>query len=393
MNNIYLNIDQYLKHQMSSGLAITFGNDKNIQYIYKGRKNEDDNINGINQFVNENTLFDLSSVSKFFTLIIVMKCVENGILNLKDKIAVCDPRFIHLGQLSIEDILSYQVEIRTSSRIENCQNIKEVEELLLNATYLENKGIYSDLPAMILKMIVEHVTSYKFYDLIKEWILETCQMKNTFIHIPECRVQDCISNNYEMRIVNNQLIVFDNILPGVCNDGKARLFHDNEFAGHAGLFSTIQDMGKLCQCFLNEKLLKKETIEQISINRTGTKIDENKYTKYFGYLCYVKHPVRRDSEVHPLLSDNAFAFGGYTGNQLTIDFNNKVFLFMAANRCHHRVTQIIPISDIDKYVKEEGEKEYIYFDDQKYLYSKNFVYKRDDYVINPIVEYLIKNKE
>ena len=86
---------------------------------------------------------------------------------------------------------------------------------------MNNVRVYGDLPTMILRIIVEKVTKCDFWYLIHKYILDPCETKNTFIYIPQDRLQDCISNNYEMRIINNELKVFDTISLGKCNDSKA----------------------------------------------------------------------------------------------------------------------------------------------------------------------------
>jgi hypothetical protein len=100
-------------------------------------------------------------------------------------------------------------------------------------------------------------------------------------------------------------------------------------------------------------------------------------------MCYSKNPVERDSEVNHFLSGSAFALGGYTGNQLTIDNTNQVFIFMASNRCHNRVTSIIG-EDCQNACGKDGYVEWN--DGNKYLYNKDYVYERDPYVIEPAIK-------
>lgn len=375
-----------------SCIGVCYGNIQNSYFEYTGYQSNvalenGDFINRNGLPVNEKSIFDLSSVSKFFTIIVVLKTIEQGYLSFDDTIDKLDERFINLKEISIGDLLSYQVELRTSRRIEECSSIEEIESLLFNCTYLKNIGVYSDIPAMVVRIIVEKVMNKDFYLLIKEWILIPASMNNTYIKIPEDKLTDTVSNNYEIRIIDNSLIIDSNIERGICNDPKARVFAGEKFAGHAGIFSTIEDMNKLCRSFLDGKLLSEKYINMIGENKTGKLLDNGKYRKYLGYLSYSKHPVRMDSEVHPLLSDHTIAFGGYTGNQLTIDPINNVYLFMAANRCHYSVTQIIPASSIKEYICDN--ENYVIYNNKKYKYTKNFIYLRDDYVINPIINFLI----
>ena len=158
--------------------------------------------------------------------------------------------------------------------------------------------------------------------------------------------------------------------------------------GHAGLFSTAGDMAKLAIALMEEKVLSIENLKKIGINRTGKMIGENDVTQFHGYLCYSKNPIEMNSEVNHFLSGNAFALGGYTGNQLTIDIENGVYVFFASNRCHNRVTNITGASEEDYvqngYVKWKGGK--------SYKYNKKYAYDRDDCVMKPAVKLALKYK-
>ncbi|WP_162607031.1 serine hydrolase domain-containing protein [Thomasclavelia spiroformis] len=369
--------------RMASALCVTFGNENNDYFYCGGRLAEDD----INK-TNINSIFDLSSISKFFTLIIVFKVIELGMLSLDDTITDIDQRFINLNSITIGDLLSYQFELKTSERLEKCSNIEELEHLLFNVTFSQNKGIYSDIPAMIIRILIEKIMNEDFFSLIEKWIIKPCKLENTYINIPDDMLSNTVSNNFEHRIIKNRFITYDHITRGICNDGKSQVFKNIKFAGHAGIFSSISDMSKLCKKFLNYELLSKKNVFSLGINRTGEKINGN-YTKFFGYLCYSKHPIRIYSEVNHQLSEKTIAFGGYTGNQLTIDPVNNIYIFMAANRCHNRVTQIIPKADSNKYIKMMNGSKTIQHQGITYIYTKDFVYARDENVIDPIVEYLL----
>lgn len=90
--------------------------------------------------------------------------------------------------------------------------------------------------------------------------------------------------------------VIRDIFKGMVNDGKARKLEKwcQRLYGHAGLFSTAADMGKFASMMLSGNLLDSQFV-------------------------------------------NKFALGGYTGNQLTIDYRNQLYIFMASNRCHNRI--------------------------------------------------------
>jgi len=376
--------------QYVTGIGVTFGSPSEYFFEFEGTTHDKNIIAKECESVDKDTIFDLSSISKFFTLIIVLKCVELGYFSLNTELGNLDNRFVNLKDITVDELLSYQKEIKTKKRLEGCLSITEVENLLFTATYENKIGIYSDLPAMIVRIIVEKVVGIDFYELIEEWIFKPCTMHDTYLKIPKDKINQTMSNNFERRIINGKMVVFDDIDTGVCNDGKARIFNGEKFAGHAGLFSSVDDMRKLCIHFLEGNLLNKESMDLLRHNKTGHRLPDGNYTRYFGYLCYKKHPIRELSEVHPALSDSAFAFGGYTGNQLTIDVEKKLFVFMASNRCHNTVTQIIPLDDIEKYVLVSNDKESVKYDGFEFPFTKNYVYKRDSYIMDPIILFLTR---
>lgn len=50
---------------------------------------------------------------------------------------------------------------------------------------------------------------------------------------------------------------------------------------------------------------------------------------------------------------------------------NKIFLFMASNRCHNRITKIEPVQNSNSSMVK-------WDDGSKYIVSQNFVYDKDE---------------
>ena len=72
--------------------------------------------------------------------------------------------------------------------------------------------------------------------------------------------------------------------------------------------------------------------------------------------------------------------GGYTGNYLTIDFENKIFLFIGSNRCHNRIT-----------ISESDEQKQLWDDGKYYICSKRFAWERDA-IVHKILDLMIQLK-
>lgn len=56
-------------------------------------------------------------------------------------------------------------------------------------------------------------------------------------------------------------------------------------------------MVRFAQALLSGELIRRETLCEIGVNRTGFSHGDGTYRQYLGYLCFAKHPLQRLSEV------------------------------------------------------------------------------------------------
>ncbi len=372
------------EQKQSPGLVLSFGTMKHKELVFLGNQQELDDEGNSNIIpMQKDSIFDMASITKIFTCLSVLKLADMNVLKLSDNVFELDNRFIHLGGITIEDLLSFKVPLKTADRIENAQSLEQAEKLVFEIKPNQTQTrLYSDMGAMVLKYIIEHLTGQTYYDFVRQHILNPCNMQDTVIEVLPKDLSRTVSNNFERRIQNSDYIVLYNIKKGIVNDGKAR--NINQFKvqlhGHAGMFSTVDDMSKLAQALMQGKIIDAKWLDRIGVNQTGKQNDDGSFSQFHGYLCYSKNPVEQNSEVNHFLSGNAFAFGGYTGNQLTIDSANQVFLFMASNRCHNRVTNVTG----ENICMKDGYVDWI--DGNKYLYNKEYAYERDKYIVRPAIK-------
>jgi CubicO group peptidase (beta-lactamase class C family) len=376
------------------GLVLEFGTKYYKNVIVAGNQQEC-NADGLDvEPMSKESVFDLASVSKFFTCLCVLKQVEEGRLELKKSIYEIDNRFTFLKNITVEDLLSFKVALRTDERLDKAVNTDKARQLLFEVKpdYTVTR-LYSDMGAMVLKCVLEKTTGSNMWDLVDNYILKPCNMKHTYIKIPQKQMKNVVSNNFERRIINGEYRIISDIEKGLVSDEKSRNLNKNsvEMYGHAGIFSTADDIHLLIKEFLGGNIINKNLMDEIGKNRTGKKI-ENGFSQFLGYLCYSKNPIEMESEVNHFLSGNAFALGGYTGNQLTVDINNNLYIFLASNRCHNRVTQIVPERDSTFYFSSEMDGiSYVNWNDgNKYIYTKEYAYDRGPLIINPAIELAIQ---
>lgn len=390
--------------KMAPGAVVSYGTKNFQETILIGNKEEIPNQTPMT----EDTIFDLASTTKGFTAIATLKLLEMGLIdNLQDEITKYAPQFTNLQNVTIYDLLTF-IPLNTEKRIDNASELEEAEKILFNATKKEipkNSNPYNDIAPMVLKYIIEEASGMKYYDFLKCTILDSLEMNDTLVQIPEEKITKTASGNNDTRYYKDGTIINrDYIAKGISTDDKARILGQPQgiLSGHAGLFSTAQDIEKLARALIENKLFNLELRKEMTKNRTGkmyiSEDGSKKYTQHFGFLHYSKHPILSSSEVHHPLSGESFASAGWSGTQLTIDPINEINLFLGSNRSHNRLTIIDPIHK-DKIVTEpNGKKIIILPDGREIIDASSFAIDRPNFpgrdgaIIHPCLELALQYK-
>ena len=340
------------------------------------------------------TRYDIASVSKVFTSISILKLVNEGVINLSDKLGKYIPEFSNLKDVTILDLLTFKTPL-ISDRIDANDDYEsaynKLKDIRINEDFPKNNNQYTDMGAMVLRYVVEKASGVSLYEYVYDNIITKANMRNTGIIVPEDKLQTTASTNNVYSFYNDGNIgVKDNIPTGIVNDEKARVLGQNvnDLAGHAGIFTTSSDMASLSTALLNHEILDSETLENMGKNATGREFEPGRFVQYLGKLCYSKHPQQPNSEVYHPLSGRAFGSGGYTGTQYTLDPLNNVFFFMGANRTHNRTVFLgkdarINLEMQNKIYYDEKGAELIRVDDNnKVVNAVKFAWDRDEAVVH-----------
>lgn len=393
---------------MTTGLSVACGNADTAVCAHMGNRREvhmrqDVMLDDVRP-VTEHTLTDLASLTKLFTGVAVMQLVEKGWIKLRDMVGQIDMRFSNLSQVSLEDVLCFRYNFQTPSRIDSQLDPAQARDLLFDVEPMEHTGVrmYSDIGAMVLKYVVERVSGMPFMRYIERNILGPAGMTHTYARVPPALWNDTMCYNYERRVSLGRYAMRADAHVGHVHDPKAATLSPNgeDLCGHAGLFSTRGDLILLCQALLSGKLLQKETLLEMGANRTCRKVEGPSasaslggYTQSLGYLCFAKHPVQRFSEVPAFMSAHTLALSGFTGNHIAIDPVNGWFTILLGNRCHNRVTTVIPVpgkTRADYGVSGSGMGLVDWPDGRSYYSSVNYAHMKDQYLLEPLHEVLLE---
>lgn len=362
-----MNIDRFInQREMAPGMVFRIGTKNYEETIIIGNRqevkiDENNNIVPALEEMTEDTIFDLASITKLFTSLSVLKLIQNKTISINDEIIKYAPEFKNLRGVTVFDLLSFRIPLKTSERVDRANSREEAERILLNVEVAEpigNKNPYADMGAMVLKYVIEHVSGMSYYQFVKENILDKLDMKDTHIIVPEMKLDRVASTNIGVKYFRDGNLNITTHQKGTVYDEKAQILLPKE-SGHAGMFSTTDDMSSLAKGIIGGQIIDEKYVRRMAKNRTGRKYIEDgqeKYVQYLGFLCYVKNPYYYDTEIYRTLSGRTLASAGWTGTQLTVDPINEIFLFMAGNRTHNRMTYIDPTQRDKVKIDENGKK-------------------------------------
>ncbi|PFG14940.1 serine hydrolase [Bacillus sp. es.036] len=280
------------------------------------------------------TIFDLASLTKVMgTTQGIMKLVSEGELSVNDRVAKYIPNFASNGKgdVTIVDLLTHTSGLTPwQPTYFHAENSKEVLNYI-NALPLEYETgtdrRYSDFSFMTLGFIIEEISGEKLDDYLQKNIYEPLKMKDTIFtpsdHLDRKIAATSWGNPFEYKMVDDPNFGYNvperaedferwrnYTLIGEVNDGNS--FYANEgIAGHAGLFSTAQDLAVLGQAMLNGgsygkvKLYDQEVIKDF--------ITPQRFGQGYGWELNKSWYM---GEKH---SEKAFGHTGFTGTQVIFD--------------------------------------------------------------------------
>ncbi len=375
------------ERKIISGIGVSYGDMTRGEQFCRGNLSEVQLVDGT--FVPDvvplenNSIFDLASVTKLFTCIAVLQLVERGKLRLDKRVGEIDKRFPHISDVTVEDLLCFRQTLSTTARMDTAASAHEAEALLFDIRLGPPpvRKFYTDMGAMVLKYLVESAADNSFGEQLDAFIIRPLGLTRTFAVVPAELLGQTVNCNYERRIVNGDFWLDTLCPPGTVHDPKARLLNTAFPApcGHAGLFASLEDMTKLARGMLGGALLSRRMLLEVGVNRTGGKLPDGSDSQYMGYLCYSKQPVQTFSEVPAYFGERTIALNGFTGNHFSIDPEKNQFMILLANRIHNRATTVTGRAN------PEDKTETILWDDGKpYIVSQNFVYTKDKFLKNHI---------
>ena len=272
------------------------------------------------------TVFDLASLTKpIATATCIMLLIERGKLRLDDPIAKHWPEFAENGKakITVEHLLIHTGGLIADNRI--ADYFPEPKQAWSNIAGLKPlaepnmKFIYSDVGFLILGQLVEKISGQSLAEFAKADVFEPLGMSETD-YKPKSELRPRIAPT-EKRA--------GEFIRGEVHDPRAQLL--GGIAGHAGLFSTAEDLAKYATAMTDRgrlgdvRILSESTWSEMTRPR---EVSSGK--RALGWDVKTGYSSNRGAT----MSDRAFGHGGFTGTSLWIDPETGLFVIFLSNRLH-----------------------------------------------------------
>lgn len=291
----------------------------------------------------ESTLYDIASVTKPIVAMAFMKLLEEGKVCLDDTIEQylpeyaeerngVDPTMLGLpggagrpkGKNTMFQLLTHTSVI--PGQVQLYRTCCTKQELLDAIRYLPPRDnihfpvAYSSQGMILIGQVIEAITGVALDEAMRKLVFEPLAMKDTMFNPPDV-LRDRIASTEECPWRGKTII-------GQVHDENAVIM--GGVGGHAGLFSTTDDLARVARAMLTGKdaqgnrYFYRSTIEVMTRNHTKNM----NLARGLGWQCRDEH----DSPAGDLFSASSYGHTGFTGTSIWIDPERDLFAVLLTNR-------------------------------------------------------------
>ena len=276
------------------------------------------------------TVFDLASLTKpTATATSIMLLIERGQLSLDDKISQHIPAFGQNGKqdITVKQLLLHRGGLTPDNSLKDYVGTRRdmIDRIYALPTRYEvgTTYKYTDVGFIVLGELVQAVDGRPLDVFAKEEIFTPLKMNDTTFKptgaiAKRCAPTELIDGQWRLAEVHDP-----------------RAYALGGVAGHAGLFSTADDLARYCRMMLNKgeldgvRILSQDTVKTMTTHRELPGDDHGWRT--YGFSTHTSDRSARGAVFDP---DSSFGHTGWTGTAYWIDPTNNLFYVLLTSRCH-----------------------------------------------------------
>jgi len=279
--------------------------------------------------VTTTSVFDVASITKVMaTTLAIMDLHDRGVLNMYDPVSKYIPEFDTPEKRAVT---IYELLIHTSGLpafrvyVDELKSREELIQAIKNEPLIQQTGeyLYSDLGLILSGIIVENLTGERLdVYLSKTWFRRLGLIDTTFS--PRSRNESFIKRVLPTEI---DTVYRQKLIHGEVHDERA--WYMDGVAGHAGLFSTSDDIAKFSRFLLNKG---KWGSEQLISEQTVTNFISRKAPLLRRGIGFDLKSLQGFSSAGTLSSVRTYGHTGFTGTSFWIDPEQDLAVIILTNR-------------------------------------------------------------
>jgi uncharacterized protein YbbC (DUF1343 family)/CubicO group peptidase (beta-lactamase class C family) len=272
------------------------------------------------------TIFDLASLTKCVaTATSVMELMQEGRIRLNDPVSMYLPDFAQNGKqdITIRELMTHYSGLAPDLDLSTPWTGRDTAyAMAMQQTPQYPPGsrfVYSDINFEVLGFLVEKLSGMPLNDFAARQVFEPLGMRHTRFLPPDA---------WAARIAPTQYDEKGHMLRGIVHDPTARRM--GGVAGHAGLFSTAEDLARFAQQMLNGTRI----LNRLSVEKMSTPQQPANAASLRGLGWDIDSPFA--SNRGELLPIGSFGHTGFTGTSLWIDPVTDTYIVLLTNAVHPR---------------------------------------------------------
>jgi uncharacterized protein YbbC (DUF1343 family)/CubicO group peptidase (beta-lactamase class C family) len=270
------------------------------------------------------TIFDLASLTKCIaTATSVMKLVQEGKVRLNEPVAAYLPEFAKNGKrdITVRELLTHFSGLTEDLDLKTAWKGREAAfQMAMDQKPVFPPGsrfLYSDINFETLGFLVEKVSGMSLDEYAAKNVFEPLEMNDTRFLPPADWIPHIAPTEYDES---------HRMLRGIVHDPTARRM--GGVAGHAGLFSTADDLAKYAQDILSGfHVLTPLTVEKMT---TPQQPPTSSTLRGLGWDIDSPYSTNR-GEIFPI---GSFGHTGFTGTSIWIDPFTDSYVILLTNAIH-----------------------------------------------------------
>jgi len=273
------------------------------------------------------TIFDLASLTKVVaTTPAVMQLVEQGKVRLNDPVAKYLPEFAQNGKedITVRQLLTHYSGLEPDLDLKTVWEGSEAAYKMAFADTPQDppgsRFSYSDINFIVLGALVERVSGELLNEYCERHIFAPLKMTHTRFLPPAA---------WRAKIAPTQYDENDHMLRAMVHDPTARRM--GGVAGHAGLFSTADDLAKFAQASLNGGT---GILSALSVEKMTRPEQPPSAPVLRGFGWDIDSPF--SSNRGDLLPVGSYGHTGFTGTSMWIDPTTQTYIILLTNAVHPR---------------------------------------------------------